>query len=134
MSICMQLVITRSIHFQHKIPRISGTSCQCIWMQLSFRVCGNQISGKLELKSKLKIFFSDLKTKIQNQTEDLLSSQTMFPVINFFFRQEGWRLEHENPTDPQTPLIFKGVVFNEMKGAFVSFVDFFLFSSVKSAN
>lgn len=35
-------------------------------------------------------------------------------------RQEGWRLEHENPRDPQTPLIFKGVVFNEMKGAFVS--------------
>ncbi|OXB66929.1 hypothetical protein ASZ78_017057 [Callipepla squamata] len=33
-------------------------------------------------------------------------------------QQEGWRLEHENPTDPQTPLIFKGVVFNEMKGAF----------------
>lgn len=42
-----------------------------------------------------------------------------------FFRQEGWRLEHENPTDPQTPLVFKGVVFNEMKGAFVSFVHFF---------
>ncbi|XP_012520350.1 PREDICTED: presequence protease, mitochondrial, partial [Propithecus coquereli] len=34
------------------------------------------------------------------------------------FWQEGWRLEHENPSDPQTPLIFKGVVFNEMKGAF----------------
>lgn len=34
------------------------------------------------------------------------------------FRQEGWRLENENPTDPQTPLMFKGVVFNEMKGAF----------------
>lgn len=36
------------------------------------------------------------------------------------FRQEGWRLEHEDPNDPQTPLVFKGVVFNEMKGAFVS--------------
>jgi len=47
----------------------------------------------------------------------------MLPVINFF-RQEGWRLEHENPADPQTPLVFKGVVFNEMKGAFVSFVNF----------
>lgn len=34
------------------------------------------------------------------------------------FRQEGWRLENENPTDPNTPLVFKGVVFNEMKGAF----------------
>lgn len=35
-------------------------------------------------------------------------------------RQEGWRLENENPADPNTPLVFKGVVFNEMKGAFVS--------------
>lgn len=35
-------------------------------------------------------------------------------------RQEGWRLENENPEDPNTPLVFKGVVFNEMKGAFVS--------------
>ncbi|XP_063778219.1 presequence protease, mitochondrial [Pseudophryne corroboree] len=34
------------------------------------------------------------------------------------FWQEGWRLEHENPTDSASPLIFKGIVFNEMKGAF----------------
>lgn len=34
------------------------------------------------------------------------------------FWQEGWRLENENPTDPSSPLVFKGVVFNEMKGAF----------------
>uniref|UniRef100_A0A8C9XNJ0 Presequence protease, mitochondrial n=1 Tax=Sander lucioperca TaxID=283035 RepID=A0A8C9XNJ0_SANLU len=34
------------------------------------------------------------------------------------FRQEGWRLENETPTDINSPLVFKGVVFNEMKGAF----------------
>lgn len=34
------------------------------------------------------------------------------------FLQEGWRLEHENPLSQDTPLQFKGVVFNEMKGAF----------------
>uniref|UniRef100_A0A8C2WXF8 Pitrilysin metalloproteinase 1 n=1 Tax=Cyclopterus lumpus TaxID=8103 RepID=A0A8C2WXF8_CYCLU len=33
-------------------------------------------------------------------------------------KQEGWRLENENPTDLNSPLVFKGVVFNEMKGAF----------------
>lgn len=55
-----------------------------------------------------------------------MNSQATLPVL-MFFRQEGWRLEHENPTDPQTPLVFKGVVFNEMKGAFVSFVHFFFF-------
>ncbi|XP_019363723.1 PREDICTED: presequence protease, mitochondrial [Gavialis gangeticus] len=42
-----------------------------------------------------------------------------FPCLRQLdFWQEGWRLEHENPYDPQTPLVFKGVVFNEMKGAF----------------
>ncbi|KAG7524059.1 presequence protease, mitochondrial [Solea senegalensis] len=34
------------------------------------------------------------------------------------FRQEGWRLENEDPTDANSPLVFKGVVFNEMKGVF----------------
>lgn len=34
------------------------------------------------------------------------------------FSQEGWRLEHENTQDPNSPIVFKGVVFNEMKGAF----------------
>uniref|UniRef100_A0A8C6R7D3 Presequence protease, mitochondrial n=1 Tax=Nannospalax galili TaxID=1026970 RepID=A0A8C6R7D3_NANGA len=44
---------------------------------------------------------------------------TFFPCLRELdFWCEGWRLEHENPSDPQTPLIFKGVVFNEMKGAF----------------
>lgn len=34
------------------------------------------------------------------------------------FRQEGWRLENEDPNDPNSPLMYKGVVFNEMKGVF----------------
>ncbi|XP_065057689.1 presequence protease, mitochondrial-like [Rhopilema esculentum] len=34
------------------------------------------------------------------------------------FLQEGWRLENEKVDDPSSPLVFKGVVFNEMKGAF----------------
>lgn len=40
----------------------------------------------------------------------LLSSQD--------FYQEGWRLEHADPKDPTTPIVFKGVVYNEMKGQF----------------
>jgi presequence protease len=36
------------------------------------------------------------------------------------FLQEGHRLEFENPTDPSTPLEFKGIVYNEMKGALSS--------------
>jgi len=34
------------------------------------------------------------------------------------FRQEGWRLEHADVNDKESPIIFKGVVFNEMKGVF----------------
>lgn len=36
------------------------------------------------------------------------------------FSQEGHRLEFEIANDPATPLMFKGVVFNEMKGAMSS--------------
>ncbi|KAL1140397.1 hypothetical protein AAG570_000329 [Ranatra chinensis] len=34
------------------------------------------------------------------------------------FRQEGWRLEHTDVHNKESPIIFKGVVFNEMKGVF----------------
>ncbi len=33
------------------------------------------------------------------------------------FAQEGCRIEFVTPDDPQSPLIYKGIVFNEMKGA-----------------
>ncbi len=36
------------------------------------------------------------------------------------FAQEGHRFEFETPDDPSTPLVYKGVVFNEMKGAMSS--------------
>ncbi|XP_015767644.1 PREDICTED: presequence protease, mitochondrial-like [Acropora digitifera] len=42
------------------------------------------------------------------------------------FRQEGWRLEPEDLSDPTSHIIFKGVVFNEMKGAMSSAESLFL--------
>ena len=33
------------------------------------------------------------------------------------FLQEGWRLEFTDPADATSPLMYKGVVYNEMKGA-----------------
>lgn len=36
------------------------------------------------------------------------------------FMQEGHRLEFADPADPNSPLEFKGIVFNEMKGALSS--------------
>jgi len=41
-------------------------------------------------------------------------------TLSLCCRQEGWRLEHENLQDANSPIQFKGIVFNEMKGVFVS--------------
>ena len=56
----------------------------------------------------------------------LYSNQIIQPYISCT-RQEGWRLEPEDLTNPDSPMIFKGVVFNEMKGAMVN-----LFSKLQS--
>ncbi|TMC37162.1 MAG: hypothetical protein E6J28_08655 [Chloroflexi bacterium] len=43
---------------------------------------------------------------------------TFFPRLDEdSFKQEGIRFEFEEPTDPESGLRYKGVVFNEMKGA-----------------
>ncbi|XP_063370921.1 presequence protease, mitochondrial [Cydia amplana] len=39
-------------------------------------------------------------------------------LLRLDFLQEGWRLEHSNLEDKSSSLNFKGVVYNEMKGAF----------------
>ncbi|KAK3854782.1 hypothetical protein Pcinc_038757 [Petrolisthes cinctipes] len=39
-------------------------------------------------------------------------------LLELDFLQEGWRLEHQDVNDQSSPLVFKGVVFNEMKGVF----------------
>ncbi len=44
-----------------------------------------------------------------------------FPNLNYYdFLQEGHRFEFEEPNNPESPLVYKGVVFNEMKGAMSS--------------
>jgi Zn-dependent M16 (insulinase) family peptidase len=46
---------------------------------------------------------------------------TFFPRLSEdSFKQEGIRFEFEDPTDPGSGLRYKGVVFNEMKGALAS--------------
>jgi Zn-dependent M16 (insulinase) family peptidase len=52
---------------------------------------------------------------------DVYIDAVFYPNLNeLSFLQEGHRLEFANPVDPNTPLEFKGVVFNEMKGALSS--------------
>ena len=49
---------------------------------------------------------------------DVYLDAVFYPRITpFIFQQEGWHLELE---DPDQPLSYKGVVFNEMKGAYSS--------------
>lgn len=49
---------------------------------------------------------------------DIYLDATLYPLIpEHTFRQEGWHYEIESP---DAPLTFKGVVFNEMKGAYSS--------------
>jgi len=41
-------------------------------------------------------------------------------IAELDFMQEGHRVEFETPDDPSSDLVFKGIVFNEMKGAMSS--------------
>ncbi|MBA2727468.1 MAG: insulinase family protein, partial [Parachlamydiaceae bacterium] len=52
---------------------------------------------------------------------DVYLDAVFHPNLNLFsFLQEGHRLEFAQPDDPSSPLEFKGVVYNEMKGAMAS--------------
>ncbi|KAF3937629.1 hypothetical protein ABW19_dt0207093 [Dactylella cylindrospora] len=57
-----------------------------------------------------------------NQTDymnlmDVYLDATLFPLLKESdFKQEGWRIGPENPLEKDSPLLFKGVVYNEMKG------------------
>ncbi|PWW76210.1 hypothetical protein C7212DRAFT_295993 [Tuber magnatum] len=48
---------------------------------------------------------------------DVYLDATLHPLLKESdFRQEGWRVGPGDATDPKSPLLFKGVVYNEMKG------------------
>ncbi|CAO3597204.1 unnamed protein product [Absidia cylindrospora] len=52
-----------------------------------------------------------------NNLRDVYMDAVFHPRLEKLdFSQEGWRLEHKVPTDPATPIKFKGIVYNEMKG------------------
>jgi len=54
-------------------------------------------------------FYNLLSVYLDAVFHPLLSEQS--------FAQEGWRLEFSDPENPKSPLQYKGVVYNEMKGA-----------------
>ncbi len=52
---------------------------------------------------------------------DVYLDATFFPSLNELdFKQEGHRLDFTEPGNIDSPLMYKGVVFNEMKGAYSS--------------
>ncbi|KAF6013826.1 hypothetical protein HII13_001074 [Brettanomyces bruxellensis] len=61
-------------------------------------------------------FATTNKVDFENLMDVYLDS-VFHPLLNHEdFRQEGWRLEHTDIHDKKSPLKFKGVVYNEMKG------------------
>lgn len=65
--------------------------------------------------------FSTQNVKDYENLMSVYLDATFFPNLNEVdFRQEGWRLEHTDPHDNKSDIIFKGVVFNEMKGVFAN--------------
>jgi Zn-dependent M16 (insulinase) family peptidase len=62
--------------------------------------------------------FSTRNAKDYRNLLDVYLDATFFPKLaEDSFKQEGIRFEFEDPTDPRSGLRYKGVVFNEMKGA-----------------
>lgn len=65
--------------------------------------------------------FASQSAKDFNNLLQVYLDAVFFPNLNELdFAQEGHRLEFEQPDDPTTPLVYKGIVFNEMKGAMSS--------------
>lgn len=62
-------------------------------------------------------FASENKKDFNNLLEVYLDATFFSKIDKQDFLQEGWRLEYEESTNLNSPLQFKGVVFNEMKGA-----------------
>ena len=62
--------------------------------------------------------FSSQNQKDFRNLLDIYLDAAFFPLLNERdFSQEGHRVEFENPEDVESPLVYKGVVYNEMKGA-----------------
>jgi len=65
--------------------------------------------------------FSSRNKKDFNNLLEVYLDATFFPRLDEdSFKQEGIRFEFEDPADPNSGLRYKGVVYNEMKGALAS--------------
>ncbi|MCB1647762.1 MAG: insulinase family protein, partial [Pseudomonadales bacterium] len=77
--------------------------------------------------------FASQNRKDFNNLLGIYLDAVFFPRLDpLDFAQEGHRIELENPDDPDSPLVYKGVVFNEMKGDTSSPVSV-LYDGIKAA-
>ncbi|WP_130471752.1 insulinase family protein [Candidatus Magnetaquicoccus inordinatus] len=62
--------------------------------------------------------FSSLSRKDFDNLMQVYLDAAFFPNLSRLdFAQEGYRIELSDANDPHSPLVYKGVVYNEMKGA-----------------
>ncbi|MDX1594490.1 MAG: insulinase family protein, partial [Gammaproteobacteria bacterium] len=65
--------------------------------------------------------FASQNRKDFNNLLQVYLDAAFFPKLDpLDFAQEGHRVEFADPEDPESPLVYKGVVYNEMKGAMSS--------------
>jgi len=63
--------------------------------------------------------FATTNAKDFENLMDVYLSSVFEPLLTHeSFMQEGWRLENSDLSDPKSPIVFKGVVYNEMKGQY----------------
>jgi presequence protease len=63
--------------------------------------------------------FSSTNEKDYRNLQSIYMDAVFRPNLKYLdFLQEGWRLEHKELENKNSEYIFKGVVYNEMKGAF----------------
>lgn len=63
--------------------------------------------------------FSSTNEKDYRNLQSIYMDAVFKPNLKYLdFLQEGWRLEHKELDNKSSEYIFKGVVYNEMKGAF----------------
>ncbi|MGB3976801.1 MAG: insulinase family protein [bacterium] len=64
---------------------------------------------------------------------DIYMDAVFFPLLNKnTFLQEGWRYEFSIDDDPASPLEYRGIVYNEMKGAMSDPVSLFIEAGLKA--
>lgn len=85
-----------------------------------FKMLNRSLANFMNAMTGPDYTFFPFSTTNKTDFENLMSvylDATLNPLLKpEDFYQEGWRLEHDKPDDPKSDIVFKGVVYNEMKG------------------